>query len=77
MEEEFDLCIRNKVIPIPIGATGYISKKLWDRVMGELTDYYPNNNELVTAITELGNSKMSTNDLIANVLKAIGILQKA
>ena len=77
MEEEFELCIKNNVIPIPIGATGYVSKKLWDRVMGKLTEYYPNNDDLVTAITELGNSKISTDIIIKNILKAIAILQKA
>ena len=77
MEEEFELCIKNNVIPIPIGATGYVSKKLWDRVMGKLTEYYPNNDDLIAAITELGDIKMSTDIIIKNILKAIAILQKA
>ncbi|SEJ40265.1 SIR2-like domain-containing protein [Myroides marinus] len=76
MLEEFKICLANNVIPIPIGATGYISKKLWDKVIADLNSYYPKNNDLHDAIKELGRENLTKEELITNTIKAINILQK-
>lgn len=75
MEEEFEICLRHNVIPIPIGATGYVSKSLWDRVINELQSYYPNNDSLYNAIIELGKDNSTKDNVISNTLTAIDILQ--
>lgn len=77
MEEEFDICLKHSVIPIPIGSTGSVSKTLWDKVISNLTEYYPNNTDLHNAIKELGKESISKDDIITNTIKAINILQKA
>ena len=76
MEEEFEICLKHNVIPIPIGATGYVSKSLWNKVANELQTYYPDNAELHNAIKELGNDSSTNDELIDNTIKAINILQK-
>lgn len=76
MEEEFKICLECGVIPIPIGATNFISKILWDEIMTNFDKYYPNNSGLRSAIEEIGNSSNSTDKIISNVIKAINILQK-
>ena len=76
MEEEFEICLQHNVIPIPIGATGYVSKSLWDKVTGELQVYYPDNAELYNAIRELGKDNPTKEEIINNTIKAINILQK-
>jgi hypothetical protein len=75
IEEEFEICLKNNVIPIPIGVTGSISKTLWDKVMEDLIAFYPNNNELHKAIQELGKDGISKDEIISNTIKAISILQ--
>src|SRR5699024_2123737 len=35
MLEEFEIAIKNGVIPIPVGTTGYMAKTLWKRVMDD------------------------------------------
>jgi len=75
MEEEFEICLKHNVIPIPIGATGYVSKSLWDRVINELQSYYPNNDSLYNAIIELGKDNSTKDNVISNTLTAIDILQ--
>ncbi|MBX2925419.1 MAG: SIR2 family protein [Chitinophagaceae bacterium] len=77
MEEEFDICLKHYVIPIPIGATGSVSKTLWDKVMSNLNTYYPDNADLHNAIKELGKENISKEEIITNTIKAINILQKA
>lgn len=76
MEEEFDICLQKNVIPIPVGATGFISKKLWEKVSIHLLEFYPNNKNLLDAIQEIGKEGSSTEEIINNILKAISILQK-
>lgn len=39
--EEFDIAVKNLAIPIPIGAFGYVSKKLWEIVMKDYDKYVP------------------------------------
>ena len=76
MIEEFEICMQSNVIPIPIGLTGFVSKKLWDRVTSNLDYYYPENKDLHEAIIELGKEGISKDEIITNTLKAISILQK-
>jgi hypothetical protein len=76
MEEEFQICLKHNVIPIPIGATGSISKAFWIEVTSKLDTYYPANAGLHNAIKELGKENQTKNDIINNTIKAINILQK-
>ena len=76
MEEEFEICLKYNVIPIPIGATGYVSKSLWEKVTANLQTYYPDNTELHNAIKELGKENLTKEEIINNTIKAINILQK-
>lgn len=76
MEEEFEICLKHFVIPIPIGATESISRVLWDKVMSSLNTFYPNNSELHSALSELGKKNISNKDIITNTIKIINILQK-
>ncbi len=76
MEEEFQICLKHNVIPIPIGSTGSVSKKFWDEVVGKLENYYPQNTDLHNAIRELGKDNPTKKEIINNTIKAINILQK-
>lgn len=76
MEEEFQICLKHNVIPIPIGATGSVSEDFWKEVTSNLQSYYPDNTELHNAIKELGKQNASKKEIINNTIKAINILQK-
>lgn len=76
MMEEFEICLQSGVIPIPIGATGSISTKLWNIVSADLTRFYPENKDFFDAITELGKEGNSIDSIVTNTVKAINILQK-
>ena len=74
MIEEFEVAIKQGVIPIPVGATGYASAELWDRVMAK-PSLYPKNSDLMDALKQIGDSSLKDDDLINQILKAISILQ--
>ena len=77
MEEEFEICIKHNVIPIPIGSTGSISKVLWNKVVNNFNFYYPYNTDLQNAIRELGRSNTIRKDeVVTNIINIIDILQE-
>lgn len=76
MEEEFNICLEQNVIPIPIGATGFAAKVLWDKVIEDFTKIYPDNKDLKDAIEKLGQDNISIEEIITNTVKVINILQK-
>jgi hypothetical protein len=75
MIEEFEVAISQGVIPIPVGATGFASEELWNKVMANPSLYYPNNPELLDAIKQIGDKTKTDDELITQILKSISILQ--
>ncbi len=76
MLEEFDICLKNNIIPIPVGVTGSVAKELWETVVNDLPSYYPDNNELYSKIRDLGEENLSINSLTDKIIETIDILQK-
>ncbi|WP_407498467.1 SIR2 family protein [Elizabethkingia anophelis] len=77
MEEEFAICLEHSVIPIPIGSTGSVAKSLWEKVMTDLSAYYPNNLDLHNRIKEVGREDITQDDIIKKTLEIVDLLQNA
>lgn len=75
MKEEFDICLKYNVIPIPIGCTGSISKELWDDVVKNYQYLYSNNKTLIDRLKAIGNDSISNDEIISNVVAIVGELQ--
>jgi hypothetical protein len=73
--EEFDVAIKQNVIPIPVGATGFAAEVLWNKVLSTPKDYYPDSKDLLDAIKLLGDKSLTDDELVNQILKAISILQ--
>ncbi|MCB2352664.1 SIR2 family protein [Clostridium estertheticum] len=73
--EEFSIATKNGSIPIPIGAFGYISKKLWDIVMNDFSHYVPSP-DLKSLYEIIGDNTKTTNELLQAVIKIIEELSK-
>jgi hypothetical protein len=74
VEEEFSLAVDAGVLPIPIGATGYMAEKLWQKVMASFSDYYPNNSELKEAFVKLGNKESKDVEIISALEQVLNII---
>lgn len=66
MIEEFDISISNHLIPIPIGATGFTSKKLLDKIEEDFEKYVPV--EELRPLYKKLHEKLSPEELIDIVL---------
>ena len=77
MREEFDLCIASGVVPIPIGATGYMAETLWKEVDSRFDHFFPKENaELRKGFTVIGDRSTTHEKLKNAILKLINQLRK-
>lgn len=73
MEEEFDICLKHNVIPIPIGCTGHISKVLFEKI--KQNNLYSEYAELLDSLNKLNQSNLNNEEIIFLVLNIIDKLQ--
>jgi NAD-dependent SIR2 family protein deacetylase len=76
IRKEFEISINQGVIPIPIGATGYMTKEIFDEIFQAPKDYYKGVEELIPSIEELGAKDLSPDDIVDKVVKIVKKLQE-
>jgi hypothetical protein len=77
MREEFDLCVASGVVPIPVGATGYMAQTLWKEVDGRFTHFFPKATATVrNSFKALGNASTPMAKQLEAIHKIIDHLQK-
>lgn len=64
--DEFEIAVMNGVLVIPIGATGFVAKILWEKVIAAFDQYFPNNANLIDDFKLLGDENL-TNDVIIQI----------
>jgi hypothetical protein len=70
VESEFEISKEQNSLLIPIGATGYKSRELWQKVLNDYEIYF-GSSENIELFKELGNEKLEPNELIKKTLKFI------
>lgn len=77
VQREFQIAIENGLVPIPVGATGYVSEQLWNEVLSEPAKYYPGiESWIVPIIRELGRKDLQPNELTKHVLEIVQRLSR-
>lgn len=75
MVEEFEVGLEHSVVPVPIGATGFASKTIWERVMSDPAHYYGDDDALATLIGSLGDETLTLDQLRYQVSKTLSHLR--
>ena len=77
MREEFELCIKAGVHPLPLGATGFMAAELWEEVKSNIDKFYPNATAAFRqGFEELGDPSKSADELVAVTQRLIEQLQR-
>jgi hypothetical protein len=76
VKKEFDIAVEKGLIPIPVGATGYVSKIIAEDVLKDADRYYPNHKEIIPVIEELADEKLEPDTIIEKIIKIIQIINK-
>lgn len=72
VEQEFEVCREKGLALIPVGATGYVAKDLWERVMAEIDKAYPKRTaEFKPLLQTLGQSDVEPEALIAVIVRIL------
>jgi hypothetical protein len=77
MREEFDLCVKAGVCPIPVGATGFMAETFWKEVSADLAKYIPGvSANFKRQFKKLGDRTKRPAELLETVQRLIDHLQK-
>jgi hypothetical protein len=77
MRQEFEIAVQAGLIPIPIGATGFMAEELWKEVSMDIKKFIPPaNHDLEADFVRLGDASIAPDDLLRIVSKIIQYLQK-
>lgn len=72
---EFNISFEQNNYIVPVGATGYVAKDLWNKVNEEFEMYYPGADARMKKLFgELNNEALSIEELISNILEFVEIL---
>lgn len=77
MREEFEIAKEKGLFLLPVGATGYMAKELWQEVNAEFNTLYPDADRRVKTLFEkLGDENVSLAQLHRRVMDIITVLKK-
>lgn len=68
MWKEFEIARANNALLIPVGASGYMSKKIWENVIGSFDDYFETR-EKFESYRQLGDPSLCPEQLINVILR--------
>jgi hypothetical protein len=78
MREEFELCVERGAFPLPVGATGFMARELWELMNADLAKFYPvASPEFTTDFGRLGDATKTGDELIAILQRLVSYLQRA
>ncbi|WP_238739536.1 MULTISPECIES: SIR2 family protein [Pseudomonas] len=77
VEKEFDIAVEQGVVPVPIGATGYMAKTLADKVIADPAKYAPDDLWLADELKKLNDISLGPQAIEQTVLAIIKKLEGA
>ncbi|WP_231500929.1 hypothetical protein [Pseudomonas viridiflava] len=77
VQKEFDIAVAQGVVPVPIGATGYMAKELADKVIADPGSYVPEDLWLADELKKLNESSTDAKAIENIVLRIVKKLEGA
>lgn len=71
VEEEFNIAAEDGLTVVPIGATGYAARCLWQRVNDDFDRYFPNSRGIKRHFARLGKEDADENTIVAALLEIL------
>jgi Sir2- and TIR-associating SLOG family/SIR2-like domain len=68
MRQEFDIAREQKLVLIPVGATGYMSEDLWNEARVDINARFGDRPEILTLYESLGDKSFSPEQLTATII---------
>lgn len=72
VKREFEIALENGLVSIPIPATGYMAKELFDEVAKDFNAYFPDNRDVIPLVKDISKlSPQEPDEIIAKVVQII------
>ncbi|HDT3843076.1 TPA: hypothetical protein QHO53_004413, partial [Escherichia coli] len=71
MREEYEISKNKKNIILPIGATGYMARELWEEEVNRLHSLPNKDDEFCKLFTLLGDQDKSLDEILDNIINII------
>lgn len=69
--EEFNIAVENGLTVIPVGATGYAARSLWQRVSDDFNRYFSNPRGIKRPFARLGKEDSDENTIVAALMEIL------
>jgi len=76
VRREFEIAIEHGLIPIPIAATGYVAKQIFDDIEKDQKKYYGENKLIFEAVKELVSGALSADEIVRKIAAIMQLLNK-
>jgi hypothetical protein len=77
VEEEFKIAEKMNLSVLPIGASGWMAKELWDRVIASWDNYFPQSTEeLKESFQKLGEDVDDPDQLLSRIIETLELICK-
>jgi len=77
MREEYEIAKKQGIFLIPVGATGFVSKELWeDVIQNDMLDNIPNADEIRNKFVALGDESKSLDQIKSLIIEIINLLNR-
>lgn len=73
VREEFNISLEQGLIVLPIGATGFVAKELWDETMKNATNFF-DSEDLIDLFEQLGDENKTPKELIKTTIHLLNLL---
>lgn len=73
---EFDIAVQHGLVPIPIGATGYAAKTIWEVIEKDPKRFYGDNNEIFQLVREISLNPITPDAILGKVISLLMMLSK-
>ena len=73
---EFEIAVQHGLLPIPIGATGYVAMKIFEEIEKDPKRYYGDNNEIFPLVKEIANAELDPSQVVKKVVHILSLLTK-
>ena len=76
VKREFEIAISQGLIPIPIAATGYMTREIFDEILKAPENFYEGMDWIIPIIKELASDKLPAQEIIQRVIIIIQTINR-
>lgn len=73
---EFEIAVELGAVPVPVGATGYAARRIFELIDSNPTHYYGDNPEVWVKVQELASSDLPRRELVGKLIQLLNLLSK-